>query len=410
MFESFSIIFLLAALLSFINYKWLKLSSTIGTMILALIFSVIIIASKGVLPWFFQFFCDTIMAVDFSTLLLDVMLSILLFAGAMHINIHALLKQKWPILLFATFGVVLSTFLIGGSVYFLAGLLGVELPFIYCLIFGSLISPTDPIAVISILKEAGIDESIELKIEGESLFNDGIGVVVFTSLVLISSGHTENLGGEVGHIFLVEALGGIALGFILGWLASMFIRSVQENNQLSTILSIAFVVGGYAIASRLGTSGPLAMVVAGLFVGHTISSPSFSKSSKNMINEIWEILDESFNTILFVLIGLSLHLIEPDMNQIILGIIIIAIALISRFISIVIPFSLLRADEDRIKTSLLLTWGGLRGGISIALALSISDENYRNVILLLTFIVVLFSILVQGLSLGTLVKKLKLTK
>ena len=289
-------------------------------------------------------------------------------------------------------------------------LIGIELPLIYCFIFGALISPTDPIAVIGILKEAGIDESTELKIEGESMFNDGIGVVVFTSLVLIASGDTENIGAEIGHLFLVEAAGGIVLGILLGWLASYFVKSIQENGQLATILSIAFVIGGYAIASKLGTSGPLAMVVAGLFLGNTISKPDFNKPTKKVMNEIWEVLDESLNTVLFVLIGLSLHLITADTKQITLGLIIIVVALLARFISIVIPFSLLRTKENKMKTSLLLTWGGLRGGISIALALSIPNDTYGPTILLLTFIVALFSILVQGLSLGKLVKKLKTIK
>jgi CPA1 family monovalent cation:H+ antiporter len=334
------------------------------------------------------------------------MLSILLFAGAMHIDIRALQKEKWSILIFSTIGVLISTFLIGGAVYFIAPFLGIEIPLIYSLLFGALISPTDPIAVIGILKEAGIVESIELKIEGESMFNDGIGVVVFTSLLFIASGETENIGAEIGHIFLVEAVGGVVLGVILGWIASLCIKSIQENSQLATILSIAFVLGGYAIASKLGTSGPLAMVVCGLYLGHIISNPTFNKGSRNMMNEIWEIMDESLNTVLFVLIGLSLHLISPDTKQISLGLIVILIALLARFISIVIPFSLLKAKEGRIKTSLLLTWGGLRGGISIALALSIPDEQYRPIILLLTFMVALFSIVIQGLSLGVLVKKL----
>ena len=410
MFESFSIIFLLAALLSYINYKWLKLPSTIGTMLLALLFAVFAIGSKNIIPDFYKFFCDIVIATDFSSLLLDIMLSILLFAGAMHIDIHHLQKEKWSVLIFSTIGVLLSTFIIGGALYFLAMLIGIELPLIYCFIFGALISPTDPIAVIGIIEEAGIDESTALKIEGESMFNDGIGVVVFTSLVLIASGHTENIGAEIGHLFLVEAVGGVALGFLLGGLASYFIKSVNENGQLATILSIAFVIGGYAIASKLGTSGPLAMVVAGLYLGSTISKPNFNKDTKKVINEIWEVLDESLNTVLFVLIGLSLHLITPTAKLITLGLIIIVVALLARFISIVLPFSLLRTKENRLKTSLLLTWGGLRGGISIALALSIANDTHRPSILLLTFMVALFSILVQGLSLGKLVKKLKTMK
>ncbi len=409
MFESFSIIFLVASLLSYINFKWLKLIPNIGTMILALILSISIILTKDIFTGINKFFYELLQSADFGSLLLKIMLSILLFAGAMHIEIHALQKEKWSILVFSTIGVLISTFLIGSAVYFIAPLFGLAIPYIYSLIIGSILSPTDPIAVLGIIKDSSLKESIALKIEGESLFNDGVGVVVFTTLLFIASGNTGNIGEKIGSIFLVEALGGIGLGFLLGWVGSILLKSAQENHQLTTILSVGIVLGGFVLASKLGTSGPLATVVCGLYLGHTISNPMFNKKSKKLMNEIWEILDESLNTILFVLIGLSLQLLSANIELIILGSIVIIIALLARFISIALPFSLLKSNENRLKTSLILTWGGLRGGISIALALSIPEEQFRNTILVLTFMVVIFSILFQGLTLGFIVKKLNLT-
>lgn len=411
MFQAFSVIFLLAALLSFVNYKWVKLPSTIGTMILALVLAAMVTLSQAILPDFYQYFCDLVIAADFRSLLLEILLSILLFAGAIHINISELNKERWFIMLFATVGVLMSTFIVGGLLYFSAPLFGVEIPFIYTLLFGSLISPTDPIAVLAILKKTNISKSLELKIEGESLFNDGVGVVVFTSIFLVAGmvgeDHSGGLFGEVVHIFLVEAIGGIVFGFALGWIAMKLMDAVKENAQLVTMMSVATVLGGYAIASALGTSGPLASVVAGLVIGHGIFSADFNRESREITIEIWEMLDESLNTVLFVFIGLSLHLLEPDGLIVLLGILCIGIVLFARFTSVVMGYALLNHQEhDFWKTCKILTWGGLRGGISIALALSLPPDYYRNELLLICFIVVIFSIVFQGLSINALVKRL----
>ena len=411
MFESFSIIFTIAALFNYINYKWLKLPTTIGLMILSLLLIIPITLSKTLFPEFYRFFCDIIVNADFKTLLLDGILSFLLFAGALHVNLAALAKEKKSILLFATLSVLISTFLVGGLVFFGAQLVGLELPFIHTLLFGALISPTDPIAVMAILKKANIAKSLGIKIEGESLFNDGIGVVVFSGILLIATATGEHniaeIGSEIGTLFLEEAIGGLLYGLVIGFLGLKCIQSLKENPQLAVMMSLAVVMGGTAGAFMLHVSAPLAMVVAGLLIGHKIHISEDKNPVQKAINSFWEILDDVFNGILFVLIGLAIHLLEFNTSYILLGILAILIVLLARFISVFLPYSLLKHEEEKpIKTIAILTWGGLRGGISIALALSLSKELSGDLILHITYIIVLFSIIVQGLSIGSFVKKL----
>ncbi len=411
MFESFSIIFTIAALFNYINYKWLKLPTTIGLMILSLLLIVPITLSKTVFPEFYKFFCDIIVNADFKTLLLNGILSFLLFAGALHVNLAALAKEKKSILLFATLSVLISTFIVGGLLFFTAQLIGLELPFIHALLFGALISPTDPIAVMSILKKANIAKSLGIKIEGESLFNDGIGVVVFSGVLLIATAMGEHsaikLGTEIGKLFLEEAVGGLLYGLIIGFLGLKLIQSIKENPQLAVMISLAVVMGGTSGAFMLDVSAPLTMVVAGLFIGNKINVNEDKNPVQKAINSFWEILDDVFNGILFVLIGLAIHLLDFNTSYILLGIIAIIIVLFTRFISVLLPYSLLKHEEEKpIKTIAILTWGGLRGGISIALALSLSNELSGVLILHITYIIVLFSIIVQGLSIGSVVKKL----
>ena len=411
MFESFSIIFTIAALFNYLNYKWLKLPTTIGLMILSLILIIPITLSKTVFPEFYTFFCDIIANADFKTLLLDGILSFLLFAGALHVNLAALAKEKKSIILFATLSVLISTFLVGGLVFFGAQLVGVELPIIHALLFGALISPTDPIAVMAILKKTNIAESLGIKIEGESLFNDGIGVVVFSGILLIATatgGHsTAEIGVEIGTLFLEEVLGGLLYGLVIGLLGLRCIQSLKENPQLAVMMSLAVVMGGTAGAFMLHLSAPLAMVVSGLLIGHKIHISEDKNPVQKAINSFWEIFDDVFNGILFVLIGLAIHLLEFSTSYILLGVMAILIVLFARFISVLLPYSLLKHEEKKpIKTIAVLTWGGLRGGISIALALSLSKDLSGDLILHITYIIVLFSIIVQGLSIGKVVKKL----
>lgn len=410
MLQSFSIIFLLAAFLSFINYKWLKLPNTIGLMILSILTVVLITASKHLLPGFYEFFCAIVINSDFKVLLLDGMLSFLLFAGAMHVNLAALAKEKWSVLLFATIGVLISTLIVGGLIYLVAQVLGIELTLLNALLFGALISPTDPIAVLAILSKTKISKSLQIKIEGESLFNDGIGVVVFLGVLLLSELGLQtgsSIGSQIGILFLEEVVGGLFFGGFLGLIGYLWMKSVKENAQLSVMLSFAIVMGGYALASLLHVSGPLAMVVSGLIIGNRLNLNANSGKATQMLNEIWEVLDDILNGILFVLMGLAFHLVIFNKYVVILGIAAIVVVLISRFISVLLPYSLLRHKEDKpIKTVVMLTWGGLRGGISIALALSIAGDNSSEIIVAITYIVVLFSIIIQGLTIGKLVKKL----
>lgn len=411
MFESFSIIFTIAAFFNYANYKWLKLPTTIGLMILSLLLTIPITLSKTLLPELYNFFCDIIVNADFKTLLLDGILSFLLFAGALHVNLATLAKEKKSIILFATISVLISTFIIGGLLFFTAQIFNFNLPFIHALLFGALISPTDPIAVMAILKEANISKSLGIKIEGESLFNDGIGVVVFSGILLIATTTGEyagaEIGSEIGTLFLEEVIGGLAYGFTIGFIGLKFIKSLKENPQLAVMITLAVVMGGTAGAFKLHISAPLAMVVAGLLIGNQIHVNEDKNPIQKAINSFWEILDDVFNGILFVLIGLAIHLLNFNSAYVILGVITIIIVLAARFTSVLLPYSLLKHEEEKpLKTVAILTWGGLRGGISIALALSLSESLSSELLLHITYIVVLFSIIVQGLSIGKVVKKL----
>jgi len=411
MLQSFSIIFSLAAFFSFVNYKWLKLPATIGLMAMSLVTVALIWMSKGIFPEFYIFFCDIVTNSDFKTLLFEGILSFLLFAGALHVNIEELAKEKWSVLLFATLGVLISTGIVGVMTYYAAQLIGVELSFLNALLFGALISPTDPIAVLAILKKTNIAKNLQVKIEGESLFNDGIGVVVFSGILLLSGGsispEESSVGIEIGSLFLEEAVGGIVYGAILGFIGYSCIKSIDDNPQLAVMISLAIAMGGYSIASILHVSGPLAMVVSGIIIGNKINVASSIGVTRRLLNNIWEILDDVLNGVLFVLIGLSIHLLKFEMPHLVLGVLAIAIVLIARFLSVLLPYSLLKHSEKTpLKTVSVLSWGGLRGGISIALALSLTENSSSEIILYITYSVVLFSILVQGLSIGPLVKKI----
>ncbi|MEP2279985.1 sodium:proton antiporter [Maribacter sp.] len=410
MFQSFSIIFLIAAFFSYVNYKWLKLPSTIGLMILALSMVVLVTMTQNIFPAFYLYFCDVVINTDFRSLLMDGMLSFLLFAGSLHVNIDDLKKERKSILLFATLGVLISTAIVGFLTYFLAQSLSIELPLIHALLFGALISPTDPIAVMSILKKANIQKSLGVKIEGESLFNDGIGVVVFSGLLIVArleENSKESLSSSIGELFLMEAVGGIVYGLLLGFIGYRVIKSINENPQLAVLISLAIVIGGYAIASVLHVSGPLAMVVSGMVIGNKINIASNKGMTRKILNNIWEVLDEVFNAILFVLIGLTIHLLKFDSLYLTFGFLSVLVVLLARFISVLLPYSLLKHEESKpIKTVAILTWGGLRGGISIALALSLSEDLSAEIILYITYVVVLVSVLLQGLTVGKVAKKI----
>ena len=337
-----------------------------------------IIASLGVAglgffsPDFFKKITDIIRTIDFHTALMKVMLSFLLFAGAIHIKSYELKKERTPIIVFSTIGVLLSTFIVGGLVYLVSGWFGMSINFIYCLLFGSLISPTDPIAVLGILKQSNIPSTLETKITGESLFNDGVAIVVFITISDIINSGIENITFiNVGWLFLKEVGGGIVFGLLLGYAGFWILRSI-DNYVIEVLITLAIVMGGYLLADNLHISGPLAMVVAGIITGNKSRAEGMSDVTRDYLDKFWEMIDEVFNAILFLLIGFEMLIISFNITLFWLGCTTIVIVLLARYISVAVPISILKHKNTFEKNAIpILTWGGLRGGISVALALSL---------------------------------------
>lgn len=403
--NTLSLLITLAALFSYLNYRYIKLPTTIGIMLIALIMSAILIISGklGLESLFIH--AETILrGIDFHQTLMNGMLSFLLFAGALHVNLNDLAKQKWLVLSLATFGVVISTCLVGGLSWLVFSAFGLDIPYIYCLLFGALISPTDPIAVMGILKKAGASKSLEIKIAGESLFNDGIGVVIFVVLLGIAVGGAEPTLSSVSLFFLQEAIGGLVFGLAIGYGAFIMLRTV-DNYQIEIMLTLALVMGGYALAHAIHVSGPIAMVVAGLLIGNQGREHAMSTATQTRLDDFWELVDEILNAVLFVIIGMEVLVLSFKVEYIMVALAIIPLVLGVRFISVSLPVKLLsrlRTFSPRVVE--IMTWGGLRGGISIALALSLPLGPEREVILTITYLVVAFSILVQGLTINQVVK------
>ena len=406
-FEVLAILLTLTAVFGYINERYIKLPTPIGVTLIAIVLSLLFLgfASPEVRNWAEGF----LTGLDFNALVLEGMLSFLLFAGSLTVNLEDLAKQKWPVLILATLGVVASTFIVGTLTFFLVGLLGLELPFIYALLFGALISPTDPIAVLSILRSVGVPKDIETLITGESLFNDGVGVVVFSVILsLVGAGHG---GGEAGFegvalLFATEALGGVAYGFVIGLVAYYLLKNV-DNYSVEVLITLALVTGGYALALALHTSGPLAMVVAGLFIGNRGRLFAMSERTREHLDTFWEMTDEIFNAVLFVLIGLEMLIVEFLPIEFYAALLVIPLVLLSRLVSVGVPINLLRLRRNFLPyTVRMMVWGGLRGGISIALALSLPPGEERHLILAMTYGVVVFAILVQGLTVGQVAKRI----
>lgn len=407
-----TILVVLSAIFGYINVRFLKLPNSIGLMLITIVFTFGVFA----LSYFDSTLLDAerfiIKQIDFKAVLLDVMLSFLLFAGALHTNFEQLKVQRWPVLVFSTFGVLVSTFLVGASVFLILKLIGLDIDFIYCLLFGALISPTDPIAVLGILKKAGVPKKLEAKIVGESLFNDGVGVVVFLTIfqiALLGTGEIEAF--DVFKLFGKEVFGGILLGGILGWVTYRLMKSINDYD-IEVIITLAAVMGGTVIAHKLHLSAPLAMVTAGLVVGNdTVRESSMSQITENYVDKFWELIDILLNTILFVLIGMEILVLTFETEYVIAGLIAIPVVLVCRYLSLLLPINLFKKKLDFVpKTNLIMTWGGLRGGISIALALGLTEAMQRDLFLVITYVVVVFSILVQGLTVGKLVKRVEQIK
>ena len=405
-FELFAALTTLAALFSWVNHRFLGLPTTIGLMVLGLGFSLLLVGLGKLGIGVEDELIRSVQAIDLRETLLSGMLGALLFAGALHVDLEDLASQKGPITLAATLGVLVSTVLVGSLSWLALGALGIELPWLFCLVFGALISPTDPIAVLSILEKVGVPKSLETKIAGEALFNDGVGIVVFLVLLESATGSHGVDPGGVLRLLLQEAVGGVLFGLIAGVLAYWLIRGVDQYS-VELLITIAVVTGGYAAAQRLHTSGPLAMVVAGLFIGNHGRRFAMSERTRERLDTFWELVDELLNALLFVLIGLEVVVIALTGELIAAGLIAIPVVLAARFASVALPLGLLRLRRSfGPHAAKIMTWGGLKGGISVALALSLPDGPERDVILSVTYIVVCFSIIVQGLSLGPLVRRL----
>lgn len=407
LYYTFSVLIVLASFFAYINLRYLKLPSTIGIMLIAIIVSILIrIIGVSVFPTTTLSFFNLISEFDFTDVLMGAMLNFLLFAGAIHINISDLKEQKQAIITSATIGVVISTFVVAGTLYLIAPLLEIDLPFIYCLLFGALISPTDPIAVLGILKHAKVPKSLETKITGESLFNDGVAVVLFA--VILQFAEKEDLKVSIGSIswlLLKEAGGGLLLGGLLGLIASNALRKIDDYI-VSVLITLSVVMGGYLIAASLHLSSPLTMVAAGLFIGNLSKRSITSAVTKDYLNKFWELIDEILNAILFLFIGFELLLIPDLLEHWTLGAGAIIIVLFARFISIWLPsYALPFLSEFKNGTLTMLVWGGLRGGVSIALVLSMNNGEYKNLLLEITYFVVVFSIIFQGLTVGKVAKR-----
>jgi CPA1 family monovalent cation:H+ antiporter len=403
----FVVLIVLTAAFSYLNFRFIKLPATIGIMLISLLCSLVIIAIGKVNPGLIQQPVAMLKSLDFETLLMRVMLSFLLFAGAIHIDVQKLKKELTPIALYSTMGVVLSTVITGTLMYFVFAWVGISMPFIYCLLFGALISPTDPIAVLGILKEAKIPPSFEIKIAGESLFNDGVGVVVFISILEIALMDTVDLSfGQTALLFLKEAGGGLLWGLVLGYAGFYLLRSI-DHYQVEVLITLAMVMGGYLFASFLHVSGPLAMVVAGIITGNKGKELAMSDITKDYLIKFWELIDEILNALLFLLIGLEMIVLSFSSPVIWSGCIAILVVLLARLISVFLPTFILSFRRSFERSLIpILTWGGLRGGISVALALSLPKGEYRDILVSITYMIVVFSILVQGLTIGRLAKRL----
>jgi len=408
--DTLAILISLAALFSYINYRFIRLPTTIGLLVIALLLSLSIIA-LGKLGIPLEGYAKHLLAqIDFNETLMQGMLSALLFAGALHVHLEELNKQKWVVAILASVGVIASTFMIGFASYEIFALLGLDIPLIYCLLFGSLISPTDPIAVMGILKTVGAPKSLETKIAGESLFNDGVAIVVFLVLLSIAGvghggGHSEVTVSSIAMLFAQEAIGGAVFGFIIGFIAFRMLASI-DNYQVEILLTLSLVLGGYALASSLHISGPIAVVVAGLLIGNKGRKFAMSEKTRLHLDNFWELIDEILNAILFVLIGLEVLLLSFEIQYLWAGLIMIPVTLLARFISVGTPVAIMKLRTSFTPRIIrILTWGGLRGGISIALVLSMPASEYREALLVITYIIVIFSIVVQGLTVEKLIKK-----
>jgi CPA1 family monovalent cation:H+ antiporter len=405
LFDLLAVVITAAALFSWANHRWLGLPTTLGVMLIGLVLSL----GLAGLRWMGYDLASDVEAVlaqiDFDEALLHGILSFLLFAGALHVNLEALKEHRWVVAVLASVGVLISTAILGIGAWLIFGALGIGLPLIWCLLFGALVAPTDPIAVLATLKRLGAPKALEIKIAGESLFNDGIGVVIFLVLLGIATGSAPASFTGVAHLFLMEAVGGAVFGLILGYAGFRLLRSVDRYD-VEVLLTLALVMGGYALAFRLHVSAPIAIVVAGLYIGNHGRALAMSAQTRERLDDFWELIDEILNAVLFLLIGVEVLVLTFHGQYLLAGVLLIPIALLARWASVGLPITLFRMRRTfPERTIRILTWGGLRGGISVALALSLPPGPIREQLLMATYVIVLFSLLVQGTTIARLLPK-----
>jgi CPA1 family monovalent cation:H+ antiporter len=400
-----AVLLTLAALFGYLNYRFIGLPTTIGIMVITMVLSLIMVLLGR---FGLHGGEDTVLAllsgIDFDETLMKGMLSFLLFAGALHVDIAELARHRNIIAVLATGGVIFTTFAVGSIAWLLFPMLGLPLDYGYCLLFGSLIAPTDPVAVMAIMRSANVPKSLQIKVAGESLFNDGVAVVVFLVIAgTVLSGEAVTVA-SVAKLFALEALGGVIYGFIIGWICFQMLKSV-DNYQIEVLLTLALVMGGYALANRLHVSGPLAMVVAGLYIGNRGRRDAMSERTREHLDNFWELIDEILNAVLFLLIGLEVLVVAAELQVLAAGVLIIPVVLIARLVSVSIPIIVLRRFQEFSPGAVrVLTWGGLRGGISVALALSLPAGEVRDLLVSVAYVVVVFSIVVQGLTIRHVVQ------
>jgi CPA1 family monovalent cation:H+ antiporter len=407
-FDAAAILIVLAAALGYLNHRLFRLPSSVGLTIMGAVASLMVVGIDQLLPQsgLSERVVGFLAGIDFHTTLMDGMLSFLLFAGALHVDWTEMRRGRWPILVLSTIGVLLSTLIVGAGFYLLTAGLGLNVPPLWCFVFGALISPTDPVAVMGVLKRAAVPPTLQATVAGESLFNDGVGVVVFSILLTAAVGAGPFEAGHAVQAFLIEAGGGILLGLLVGWIGFRAMRSIDEYN-LEVMISLAVVMGGYSIAGWLHVSGPVAMAVAGLLIGNAGVALAMSDTTRDYLLKFWELIDELLNAILFLLIGLEVIAISPDPRLLIAGMAAIPLVLFARALSVGPPLAVMRPIISMGRLALpILVWGGLRGGISVALALSLPDGPGRTTILAVTYTVVLFSVIVQGGSVSRLIRRL----
>lgn len=407
-FNLIALLITLAAVFGYVNHRWLRLPHTIGLVIIALAVSMVVMAVDALFPGLGleASVRRTLTDIEFEDTLMKGVLSFLLFAGALHVDLDSLIRRRWAISILATVGIITSTVIVSGLMYFGFRLFGFEIPLPYCFVFGALISPTDPVAVMGILKEVKVPGTLEAKIAGESLFNDGVGVVLFTVLVSVAAGGEHGDVSVVGaaELLVVEAIGGIVLGLLAGYSAYRAMKTIDQHS-LEVLITVSLVMATYSLATELHISGPLAVVVAGLFIGNQGKRFAMSETTRAHIDTFWSVLDELLNSLLFLAIGFEVLAVTITGQMVGAGLIAIPVVLLARLVSVSGPITVLGLRQEFTQGAIpVLTWGGLRGGISVALALSLPSSEVKPILLATTYAVVIFSIVVQGLTVERVVR------